>query len=165
MKRTVSWQSQVIDTVLKAWESCVREEPGYPFQMRSALSELIFLICRNYETSRNPPDPRQLRDSQRMKTMLQFISANYGEALTLERIAASAAISKSECLRCFRNILRTTPIQYLRDFRLQQAADRLRAAPEKVSEIARQCGFLEMSYFSKAFRQKYGCTPVEYRNS
>ncbi len=163
LKRTVPWQARAMDAAEGAWQACVREEPGYPFRVRAALSELLFLIWQNQSISREPPDNKQQRDSRRVKEMVSFIAASYGDAITLEQIAASASVSKSECLRCFRAVLRTTPIQYLRDYRLQQAADQLRSTEQKVSEIARQCGFLEMSYFSKVFRQKFACSPVEYR--
>lgn len=165
LKRTDPWQAQAIDAFERAWQSCVWEEPGYPFRVRSALSELFLLIRENRSVSRKLPDQKQLRDSQRVKEMLQFIAAAYADPITLEQIAASAAISKSECLRCFRGVLRTSPIQYLRDYRLQQAAQQLRSSDQKVSEIARGCGFLEMSYFSKTFRSKFGCSPVEYRQT
>lgn len=164
LKRTLPWQAQAIAAFEEAWQSAVREEPGYPFRVRSALSELLLLIWGNRSSSREPPGPKHLRDSQRVKTMVRFIASSYADPITLEQIAASAAISKSECLRCFRSILGTTPIQYLRQTRLQQAAERLRGSDQKVSEIARECGFLEMSYFSKAFRQTFGCSPVEYRH-
>lgn len=40
--------------------------------------------------------------AERTKLMLQYIQAHYSEELTLEQIAASAAVSKSMCLRFFR---------------------------------------------------------------
>ena len=95
--------------------------------------------------------------------MLDFISRNYADAITLREIATSASISPSECLRCFHSIIHTTPIQYLMDFRIKQAAELLRTTQLQVSEIARRCGFMEMSYFSKVFKMKYGYTPMEFR--
>ncbi len=163
LKRTVPWQARVMEVCERAWQACVQEMPGYPIYVRSALSEGLLLIWQNQSLSIRPSDDKQQRDSRRVKEMVSFLVAAYGDPLTLEQIAASASVSKSECLRCFRAVLRTTPIQYLRDYRLQQAADRLRTSDQKVSEIARQCGFLEMSYFSKVFRQKFGCSPLAYR--
>ncbi len=163
LKRSLPWQAQVMDAWEAAWQACVREERGYPIRVRSWLSEGLLLLWQNQGVTQAPPDDKQQRDSRRVKEMVSFIAASYSDPLTLEQIAASASVSKSECLRCFRTVLRTTPIQYLRDYRLQKAADRLRASDQKVSEIARECGFLEMSYFSRVFRQKFACSPVEYR--
>ena len=95
--------------------------------------------------------------------MLQFIQEHYAEDVSVEQIAASAAISPSECLRCFHDMIGTTPNQYLRDQRTQRAAELLCGTGLQVSEIAAQCGFRDASYFARAFRQVYGCGPTDYR--
>ncbi|MDE7197873.1 MAG: helix-turn-helix transcriptional regulator [Lachnospiraceae bacterium] len=71
--------------------------------------------------------------------------------------------STSECIRCFRGTINTTPIAYLKSYRLQQAALKLQLGTDKISAIAESCGFQEMSYFAKSFKEIYGCTPSEYR--
>ena len=106
---------------------------------------------------------KALRSADRIKTMLQFIQEHYAEDVSVEQIAASAAISPSECLRCFHDMIGTTPNQYLRDQRTQRAAELLCDTGLQVSEIAAQCGFQDASYFARAFRQVYGCGPTEYR--
>ena len=83
--------------------------------------------------------------------------------MTLEKLAHSASISKSECLRCFRETLQTTPYRYLMDYRLSVAAKKLRETDDPVSAIAENCGFNQQSYFGKCFREKMGCTPSQYR--
>ncbi len=95
--------------------------------------------------------------------MLQFVQEHIQEELTISSIAQSAAISESECLRCFREMLGTTPIRYVRQLRIQRAAELLESTGLKIAEIAALCGFQEMSYFSKTFREAKGCTPKEYR--
>ena len=78
-------------------------------------------------------------------------------------IAASASVSASECLRCFHSIIHCTPIQYLRRYRIQRSAELLRQTDMSVSEIGVLCGFQEMSYFARSFKEIRGCTPTEYR--
>ena len=95
--------------------------------------------------------------------MLTFIQANYGRELTVEDIASACAVSASECIRCFHATINTTPIAYLKSYRLQQAAVKLQLTTDKISAIAESCGFQEMSYFAKSFKAAYGCTPSEYR--
>ena len=55
--------------------------------------------------------------AERMKQMLRFVEEHYAEELTVERIAASVALSESACLRSFRQMLGITPIQYVKQFR------------------------------------------------
>lgn len=159
----ISWQADVITAAGNAWQACMEEKPGYPFLVRNALSEMVLQLYDHLGKDSTQPDQKKIRDSQRMKAMLSIIAKQYGEPLSLGRIAQEASISESECLRCFRRIIHTTPTQYLKEFRLQRAAEKLTSSADLISEIARQCGFQEMSYFSKAFREKFGVTPGEYR--
>ena len=106
--------------------------------------------------------PKHLRDSERIKAMLQFIMDNYGEAIDTAAIAQSASVSESECLRCFRATIGTTPIRYLREYRIEQAANRLAISQASIADIAAGCGFQDISYFTKTFREMKGVTPKVY---
>jgi AraC-like DNA-binding protein len=55
-----------------------------------------------------------------------------------------------------------TPNEFVRGYRLRQAADRLDAKAGTVAEIAYAAGFNSLSYFSKCFREQYGVSPSEY---
>lgn len=147
----------------RARASFLERPAGYEFGVREALSRILLKLLQCAPASPAAITERSLRNGQRIKQMLQFIQYNYGENLTVEDIAASAAISESECLRCFHETIGIPPNQYLRQVRLKKAAELLRNTEEKISDIAAACGFQEMSYFAKAFRGSRGCTPREYR--
>ncbi|MBM6826498.1 AraC family transcriptional regulator [Mordavella massiliensis] len=157
----------VRDLIEDAWLACVKEEEGFEIRVREDLTRLLLLLGGKYPASAGKEKggrERSRRYNERMKQMLTFIREHYGEPLTAEQIAASASVSPSECLRCFRSVLGTTPISYLRDYRLQTAAKLLAGTSRKISDITDQCGFSEMSYFAKSFREMYHCTPSAYRN-
>ncbi len=157
------WQQAVLDQLETVWQACVREEPGYEFAVRQGLSGLVYGLHSHLAPQETLPDARSLREAQRIKTMLSFIHSHFGRELSSREIAASASLSVSACLRCFRATIGTTPIQYLRQYRLQQAAHRLVQGRESIGDIAFSCGFQDMSYFTRAFRTEMGCTPSEYR--
>ena len=104
----------------------------------------------------------RLRD-QRMKAMLSYIWEHYTQPITIQDIAASANISKSECFRCFAELSQTTPIEYINQFRLLQAAQALTSTNKSISDICYMTGFNNTSYFTKKFREQYGMTPKAYR--
>jgi len=81
----------------------------------------------------------------------------------VEKIAACVALSESACLRSFRQLLGTTPIQYVKQYRVEKAAELLRSTRLKTGEIGAECGFADGSYFIKTFREVKHCTPLEYR--
>ena len=165
LSNSIPWQKSALEAIEDAWQNCSQEPDGYEFRVRSALSELIYLLHRHLPPSRQSSSEKSLRDAQRIKNMLAFIHENFSTELTTKQIAASAMISESECLRCFRSTIGTTPIQYVKQYRIQQAANLLLSTSGRIADIASGCGFQDMSYFTKSFREEKGCTPTEYRNS
>lgn len=159
----VPWKREALAAVESAWSSAEQEPPDYVFRIRAALSELVFQLVTHLPVEPRTPSAKAVRDEERMKGMMLFIQAHYGEELTVAQIAASISVSESECLRCFRSTIGTTPIQYLRQLRVQKAAELLADSDRKVSDIGEQCGFREMSYFTKTFRELKGCPPSRYR--
>ncbi|MCD8190921.1 MAG: AraC family transcriptional regulator [Clostridiales bacterium] len=158
----VSWQREALERIWRA-DTAIREEPpGYPFLVREGVSWLMYLLLAHQPAQPQPSEKAQ-RDAQRVKTMLQYIQNHYADSITVDQIARSASLSASECLRCFHATIGSTPIQYVKQLRVQQAAVLLTTTDQKVADIGAQCGFQETSYFSRAFRSMQGCTPSEYR--
>lgn len=161
----IPWQKQALEAIEAAWQSCTREEEGFVFAVRDSLSRLTLLLHSNIPGAVKSPGIKEVRNAERIKAMLSFIHEHFGSDLNMEMIAASASISESECLRCFRATISTTPIQYLKQYRLQQAIQLLLNTEEKISEIATRCGFQDMSYFTRVFREEIGVTPSQYRKN
>ena len=154
---------EALKAIDSAWNALRTESPGYEFAARSALSKLIWKLHNLQPDRKSNPGSKSLRDSERIKLMLSYIHQHYSHTISTKSIAAAASVSESECLRCFRSTIGTTPIQYLKQHRLRQAAMQLLGTSDKISEIAEQCGFQDMSYFTKSFREAEGCSPSDYR--
>lgn len=159
----LEWEETASKTIQAAWQACVSEAEGFEFEARERLSRLIFLLAKHCPAAEKKPSEKILRNGERIKIMLQYIREHYDEELTLAEIAKSAAVSENECLRCFRSMIGSTPIQYVKQTRIQKAAELLVSTDRKISDIGAECGFREMSYFAKTFRELKGCTPGEFR--
>jgi len=158
-----AWEAAASKAIEAAWQLGVSEEEGFEFEMREQLSKIILLLFKNCLSNDKKPSSKALRDGERTKAMLQYIQAHYREEISLLQVAESAHICESECLRCFRSVIGRSPIQYVKQVRIQKAAELLLRTNLKISDIGLQCGFQEMSYFAKAFRELKGCTPHEFR--
>lgn len=155
--------SNISSLIPDSWMECVKEDFGFEVQVQYLLSRFfLYLNQRNSFASAQESEKLQ-RANERTKKMLTYIHEHFPEEITVAQIAASAAISESECLRCFRKILKTPPINYLRSYRISECAKLLLSTSWKISYIAEECGFHEMSYFSKIFKETFHCTPSEYR--
>lgn len=162
---SISWQNEIIENMASAWQAIADEIEDFENEARYCLSKAFRSMNSHQQHIHSLPNKQEQLNAERTKIMIQFIEENYFSDITLQMIAESASISKSACLRCFRQIINITPIQYLMQYRIEKAVEALKNTNQKVNEIAMNCGFSDFSYFSKCFRELKGCTPLEYRKS
>ena len=135
----------------------------YCYKVLTELCRLWLAFCKTVSAPESQPQNYVLE--QRTVGLLKYIDTHYGDDVTLDALAASVSISKSECLRCFKAVLHTTPYRYLIEYRLSKAAEMLKQTDKPITDIALEVGFSHASHFGKCFRDKTGMSPGEYRKS
>lgn len=96
-------------------------------------------------------------------TFKQIIEANLFSQLTIEALAQQHNLSVSSFKREFAKVYNDTPANYIRNKKLEKAAELLLASDERITTIAFDCGFNDLASFSKSFSDKYNTTPTDYR--
>lgn len=161
-----AWHDEAIGCVLRAlsaWQNGAdATDELAAYHAFVALHELFLLLVEHIEAS--DPKPATVTN-ERMRAFLPFIAERYAEPISLADIAGAADVSESECLRCFRESLQTTPYRYLLDYRLERAAELLENGNETVAGIAAATGFNQPSHFAKLFRERTGLSPRAYRKA
>ena len=100
----------------------------------------------------------------RVNAVMDHIEAHLGDELTVEGLAEVAHFSPYHFHRIFRALSGETLGGFIARVRLEHAANRLVAQPDRpVVDIALECGFANASSFSRAFREAYGTTPTAWR--
>lgn len=94
-----------------------------------------------------------------------IMEANCRHNLSLEAFAKLCNRSLSSFKREFREYYGLSPGRWLLDRRLACSAQLLAATNLSVTEIVFECGFEQPSHFSRAFKEKFGQTPSEYRGA
>lgn len=158
-----AWSREVLATLRKLsdLESNITDRTNfYMYEVLVRLAEIWLMMCQNI---RLPVESAPSATNMRMQRFLRYIEQHYAEEITLADLAASANVSKSECLRCFKQSMQTSPYKYLVEYRLLQAAMLLKSSNENIAGIANRVGFQLVSHFSKCFREKTGQTPTQYR--
>ncbi|MCR4991132.1 MAG: AraC family transcriptional regulator [Lachnospiraceae bacterium] len=141
---------------------------GYELTTKSLLCEFWLSLIKRVAPDEpvKKTTPVASNDEIRTKEMILYIENHYAEKITLDDLAATVHISRSECCRCFKRSLNLTPIEYLMKYRIFQAASFIQKKDKRAasfSELAFNVGFNNASYFNKVFRQYLGYTPSEYR--
>ncbi|MBB5958104.1 AraC-like DNA-binding protein [Saccharothrix tamanrassetensis] len=94
-----------------------------------------------------------------------FIDARLADPeLTPERVAAAHHVSTRQLYRLFESE-GTTVARWIRDRRLERCRRDLIADRVGVGVVGARWGMPDSSYFSRVFRQTYGCAPREYRRA
>ena len=150
--------------IRNTWEIIRHEPEDYEISVRNLLSDYFAVLSHVHQADSVSSSSVNLLLEDRVQIILNYIHANYSKNITLDDLAMVANVSKSEVLRCFKSIINISPIKYLKNFRLQNAAYMLKNSSYSIQTIYELCGFDSNSYFSKSFKEIYLCSPREYRD-
>ena len=108
---------------------------------------------------------RTPRNKRIVDEALLLIERSYSDKeLNLQAIADHMGVSRAYMSKMFRDVMMQPITQYLNDFRLEKAKERLISHPdEKIVAVAERCGFSDYPYFSKVFKKRFGVSPNELR--
>jgi AraC family transcriptional regulator len=111
-------------------------------------------------------EPVQTRQKQvareRVEQVIQILSGNLAEPPTLEQLGRQVGCSPYHLSRSFSREMGMTIPQYLRQIRMERAAELLKSAKFNVTEVALEVGYSSLSHFSHAFCETMGCCPGLY---
>ena len=151
--------------MLNAFRLSSKKPFGYEIFLRNLLTEVWLTIYQQVETSKGKTKANLQKNDEKVKLMVTFIYEHFDEEISVADIAKAAFVSERECFRLFKTLLNTTPLTYLKNFRIHKACELLCHHHQcSVSEIAFQCGFQNPSYFSQVFKNLLDLSPSEYRN-
>ena len=140
------------------------------YQAEGRMSELpaLSLALLLARLRRQKPPPRRKVTTEVSPGMVMHVNQlahRSDQPFTIKEIARSLGISQSHLRARFRATCGVSLGKHLRRLRLERACGLLRLTPNRVSELAEQCGFNSIYSFSRAFRAEYGMSPVAYRQS
>jgi AraC-like DNA-binding protein len=156
------WENTVLNLLQKLTEMEEKKTEFYPYEILLILSTLWLTFRKNILL---PPQQQENIVSIRMQKFLNYIANHYAEDISLESLAKSGNVGKSECLRCFKASLQTTPYKYLMEYRLSKAAELLTTTDLPIGVISENVGFHQVSHFGKCFKEKTGYSPRDYRKN
>jgi DNA-binding response OmpR family regulator len=105
----------------------------------------------------NPVDERFM---QRALELIEKYIAD--EQFDIKKFSKEIGMSGTQLRRKFNALTGQSPNQFIRSFRLKEAARLIKDEMVTVSEAAYNVGFNSLSYFSKCFQEEFGKLPSEY---
>ncbi|MCA0232438.1 MAG: response regulator [Bacteroidetes bacterium] len=115
-------------------------------------------------TEVEPAIQPQIHDQEFLEKINHVLEKNISNsAFEMENLAKSLSISSTQLRRKLKALTNQTIIEYVRNYRLDKAAQMLKNGEGGVSEIAYKVGFESLSYFSKVFQERFQQSPSEWK--
>lgn len=100
--------------------------------------------------------------NENIKLALSYINSHINKKISIEDILQEIGLSRYYFFHLFKQNIGMSPIQYINMMRCTQAQKLLSRNEQPIHDIAIQCGFESVSYFSKTFKKYVGLLPSEY---
>lgn len=170
LDESVPWQERLIDHVNNAIAATMTQKFAYELITKAELCLFWAGLLEHHISELSPAQDNSnenAADSKRVKEAILYVEKHHMEAITLEDIASSIHVSKSECCRCFKRTLHVTPIEYVMKYRIFEATRKIKrgdSEAKSISALAMSVGFNNASYFNKLFKKYVQCTPSQYKD-
>ena len=150
------------DCFRRIFATMAQSSPEALAAIHAEAAQLIALCFR--ARSRGPGDsPLPQNLPALLRRPLEQMRSSFERPWRVAELAGMAGMSPSHFIRTFRAALGTSPIDWLRRERINQAKRRLVETDDSMKEIARLVGYSDQFFFSKDFKQMTSLTPTDYR--
>lgn len=128
------------------------------------ISAEILALLREKHTASEKSTAGKRQEFEAVKGAIKYIRENYMNKIYLDDIAFAVFTDKYALSRMFKRVTGQTPVKYINGYRCRKASYFI-AEGRNVNEAARECGFTNMSFFTKTFKHHMGKSPSMIKNS
>lgn len=133
-------------------------------QERQKLREQLLRQLQDNKLLLAEPEKAESMDDRFLRKFIAQIEEVYADSgYNVERLSETLGLSRGHLHRKIKELTGTTPVDFLRNYRLNKAAQLLKQKRYTISDVAYQTGFTSPAYFSKCFKAVYDVTPTEYQ--
>ncbi len=138
---------------------------GYALRLRGLLvGALLELVRWEQSASRQVGTGHPSPAWAKIEQALAYLHEHYGEQVYAEKVAAAAGVSVTQLREMFRRHMGLPWVKYLQAYRINAAAVMLQTGKKRVTDIAFEVGFDDLSHFIRTFREHMGISPSEYQH-
>lgn len=149
------------------YEEMTTKQTNYEVAIKMKLAELLILIsrCSTSSTDISAPFVSQSTKHKKVNEATYYIKAHFREPISLQQVADAIFVSRGYLSNIFNEVTGMKLTEYVNIQRINCAKELLANSGESITDIANSCGFENITYFERIFRQITGVTPLKYRQS
>lgn len=134
------------------------------------LASIFNLLCKfstslDYQFLLAKPLKNLYSNNKQSKIIFDFINENYSNHISTKDVAQHLNMTTNSFCKLFKKLTNKSFITYLNEYRIHRAVKLIEDKEHNISEIAFQCGFENLSYFSKVFSQVKNTSPNNYKKN
>ena len=157
-------EEQVRQIFEKGCREMQRQEYGYQDMVQYYVSSLLIMVLRSWrENGVDTEHIQNVREEDSIYYITEYIDTHIQDNLKVEELAAKRHMSYPYFAKCFRELYGQSCKKYIAFIRMCKAEELLISTGWDLNYISQETGFADCSHFIKAFKQKHGITPRQYR--
>lgn len=155
---------EIVDCIKTVLKEFFKKEIGYELAVKANLYNLVVLLLRNYldESVTKKQLTFKINNFKRFYKVFDFIDNNYNKKIWVTNLANIAHVSTYYFCRIFKQMTGRTITEYINEVRLKKSIELLKNGNMNITEIAINCGFNDVNYFSRLFKKKHGVSPTKF---
>ncbi len=149
-----------LDTIYSEYSA---QREGWNLLVKTRWIECLVWLSRFLDNKPGIGPLPTVGDRDWIESVCHFIEQEFRQPLTLEQVSRLCRTSVSSFTAKFRAATGSSLVEYIHKVRIQYACMLLVETDRKITDIAYEAGFGDISFFHKVFRKHRGLTPKEYR--
>lgn len=164
---TSNWGQSVIKEVKEALEISSEKSFGWELGIKASLYKIISILAREnkFLINENTTVSALNNKIDVIKRSINYIQNNYTKRIYIEDLAEEVNMNPQYFCRFFKTNTGKTPVDFINQYRIEEASKLLQTEDKKISDICYETGFDNFSYFIKKFKKYKGSTPYKYKKS
>lgn len=160
LHESVSWESMVLEKLSDLYELSL--QGNCEMKMVREVYEIWELLYDNIPQN-DTGNHKYDGGFEIIKRMIAYIQEHYKETITLDLLCKAGGVGRTACTKLFMRYVNSTPIDYVRRYRIAKSTELLLNTDLTITEIAYETGFSGASFFAKTFKEMIGITPGQLR--
>lgn len=149
------------------YEELATKQANFEVSIKMKITELLILIsrCNTSSADISAPFVSQSAKHKKVNEATYYIKEHFREPISLQQVADNIFVSRGYLSNIFNEVTGMKLTEYVNIQRINCAKELLDNTNESITDIANSCGFENITYFERIFRQATGVTPLKYRQS
>jgi AraC-like DNA-binding protein len=167
LRNLIRDDTKVLSYITKTIGEYFTKRIGFELAVKASIYQLLVLLLRGHIHKIMSSDEfaSKTNSLKRFDSILAFIEVHYTEKISVKDLAEKANITVFYFCRIFKQLTGKTMTDYINELRLEKSLEYLQKDNLNITEIALNCGFEGINYYSRLFRKHYHISPTKFRKN